>query len=87
MAGSAFFLIRANFGGPFTLNLLGEILLILNLGQLNSGLLLRILLLSFFSAAYRLILFRRVSQGKLVSGERGAGEYLSREHLFNISHC
>ena len=43
-----FLLIIANFGGPFTFNLLGEILLIIRLTQVNNILLLSICLLSFF---------------------------------------
>ena len=87
IVGMAFFLIRANFGGPFTLNLLGEILLILSLGQINQGLLVSILLLSFFSAAYRLILFRRVIQGRMSSSREGSHEYSSRELRFCLAHC
>lgn len=58
-----FFLIRANFGGPFTFNLLGEVALILSLSLTNLGALMSVILLSFFSAAYSLLLFRSVSQG------------------------
>merc|ERR1739845_110705 len=43
-----FLLCIANFGGPFTLNLLGEILLIINLRSINFILLILILLISFF---------------------------------------
>merc|ERR1711988_281613 len=52
-----FLLCIANFGGPFTLNLLGEILLIINLRSINFILLILILLISFFSATYRIILY------------------------------
>merc|ERR1712203_1123616 len=48
-----FILIVANFGGPFTYNLLGEVILILNL--------------SFFSAAYSLILYRSTNQGQITT--------------------
>jgi len=63
LLASFFFLIRANFGGPFTFNLLGEVSLILRLSLTNLGALLAVVFLSFFSAAYSLLLFRRVSQG------------------------
>lgn len=58
-----FILIVANFGGPFRYNLLGEIILILNLAQVSKLGLIIICLLSFFSAAYRLILYLRTQQG------------------------
>merc|ERR1712243_491427 len=57
-----FFLCIANFGGPFTYNLLAEIRLIINLRRLNFSLI-SILLISFFSAAYSLILYARTQQG------------------------
>merc|ERR1712212_1391198 len=60
-----FILIVANFGGPFTYNLLGEVILILNLSFISINRLLVILMLSFFSAAYRLILYSSTNQGQL----------------------
>ena len=53
----------ANFGGPFTYNLLAEVTLIINLRGVTSFSLIRIFLISFFSAAYRLILYARTQQG------------------------
>ena len=53
----------ANFGGPFTYNLLAEVTLIINLRRVTSFSLIRIFLISFFSAAYRLILYARTQQG------------------------
>merc|ERR1711862_809712 len=58
-----FMLCMANFGGPFTYNLLAEIVLIINLGGILYILLLRIFFISFFSAAYSLILYARIQQG------------------------
>ena len=58
-----FLLIVANFGGPFTYNLIGELFLILNLTQISPPLILSLVLLSFFSAAYSLILYSRTQQG------------------------
>ena len=58
-----FILCMANFGGPFTYNLLAEIVLIINLGGMLYILLLRIFFISFFSAAYSLILYARIQQG------------------------
>lgn len=58
-----FLLCISNFGGPFTYNLLAEITLIINLRGMIYFSLIRILLISFFSAAYRLILYARTQQG------------------------
>ena len=58
----------ANFGGPFTYNLLGEILLIVNLASLSLPIVLRAGVISFFSAAYRLILYSSTQQGLRVNG-------------------
>ena len=58
-----FLLCMANFGGPFTYNLLAEVTLIINLRRVINFSLIRILLISFFSAAYRLILYARTQQG------------------------
>ena len=60
-----FLLCMANFGGPFRLNLLGEIILIINLGWLNFFFLRFIFFISFFSAAYRLILYANLQQGQI----------------------
>lgn len=57
----------ANFGGPFTYNLLGEVILILNLSFISINSLLIILRLSFFSAAYSLILYSSTIQGQISS--------------------
>ena len=58
-----FILCIANFGGPFTYNLLSEILLIIGLSYINYINLFFILFISFFSAAYRLILYSNTQQG------------------------
>jgi len=59
-----FLLCIANFGGPFSLNLIGEIVLIINLRAMNFIFLFFILFISFFSAGYRLILYSRLQQGQ-----------------------
>jgi len=58
-----FLLCIANFGGPFTFNLLAEIILIINIVRLTTVLLISVVLVSLFSAAYRLILYSRTQQG------------------------
>ena len=58
-----FLLCIANFGGPFTYNLIAEVTLIINLRRIMNFSLISILIISFFSAAYRLILYASTQQG------------------------
>jgi len=81
-----FVLIVANFGGPFTYNLLGEILLILNLSSLTIYSLSVILFLSFFSAAYRLILYRSTNQGQTGNNNSVLIKVRFSEMIILISH-
>jgi len=81
-----FMLCIANFGGPFTYNLLGEILLIINLRSMNRYLLVRIILISFFSAAYSLILFSRTQQGTLINFSYSIRTIYIREIIVLFSH-
>lgn len=82
-----FILMVSNFGGPFTYNLLGEIALILNLYLLSSQSMLAILLLSFFSAAYRLILYRSTQQGQLSNTRKELNRLTVNEGIILMSHC
>lgn len=81
-----FVLIVANFGGPFTYNLLGEILLILNLSSLVINSLSAVLFLSFFSAAYRLILYRSTNQGQTGNNNSVLIKIRFSEMIILISH-
>lgn len=81
-----FLLCIANFGGPFTYNLLGEIILIINLSGMNVFLLLRILLISFFSAAYRLVLYSRTQQGRTFNSSHLISHISPRELIVLSSH-
>ena len=76
-----FILIVANFGGPFTYNLLGEVVLILNLSFISINSLTIILMLSFFSAAYRLILYSSTNQGQLRT-RTSLLNYLTKSEIF-----
>lgn len=58
-----FLLIVLNFGGPFTVNLLSEILLINALGRVSFFLLIWAGIMCFFSLAYNLILYASLNQG------------------------
>ena len=84
--GLMFFLIRANFGGPFSFNLLGEVILIASIARVNLSLIIRLLLLSFFSAAYSLVLYRSLCQGFDTLLIRGSQEFSSRELRVLIAH-
>ena len=70
-----FILCMANFGGPFSMNLLREVILIINMSSVSNFFFISVLLISFMSAAYRLILYASTQQGSLVSGV-----YLKRNH-------
>ena len=59
-----FLLIVRNFAGPFTLNLAGEIFLIINTMVCRNLFWVRIALLSFFSAGYSLLLYSSTQQGR-----------------------
>merc|ERR1711992_336742 len=67
-----FLLCIANFGGPFTYNLLGEILLIL--------------VISFFSATYRIILYSNLQQGINNNLIYNISNFYLRELLILFSH-
>jgi len=81
-----FTMIVANFGGPFTFNLLGEILLIVNLATITSFTLTVLCLLSFFSAAYRIILYRSTNQGQIKSFINFISPLKPQEMLIISSH-
>ena len=81
-----FLLCIANFGGPFTYNLLGEILLIVNLNSINSVLLINILIISFFSAAYRIILYSNLQQGVNNNLIFNMSNFFLRELLILFGH-
>ena len=76
----------ANFGGPFTLNLLGEILLIINLRTVNFVLLMIILLISFFSATYRIILYSNLQQGINNNLIFSLNLFIAREIIILVCH-
>lgn len=81
-----FLLCIANFGGPFTYNLLGEILVIINLNSIRSIILLLILIISFFSATYRIILYSNLQQGINNNLIYNILNFSLRELLILISH-
>jgi len=81
-----FLLCIANFGGPFTFNLLREIVLIINTGYTCQILLLPVGLISFFSAAYSLILYSRVYQGSVINSSYSIISITSRETIIRLAH-
>nr|QGX04669.1 NADH dehydrogenase subunit 4 [Undinula vulgaris] len=81
-----FMLCMANFGGPFTYNLISEIILIVNLNLLTSPLIVSVILISFFSAAYNLILYSNTQQGSLINSIHSFNMFNSRELIVLLSH-
>ena len=81
-----FILCIANFGGPFTYNLLGEILLIINLNSIRTIVLLLILVISFFSATYRIVLYSNLQQGINNNLIFNISNFFSRELLILSAH-
>jgi len=81
-----FLLCIANFGGPFTYNLLGEVVLIIRLTNINYYFLIFILIISFFSAAYRIILYSNLQQGVNNNLIFTINSFIIRETIILISH-
>jgi len=81
-----FLLCMANFGGPFTYNLLGEILLIINLNSIRSLILIIIMIISFFSATYSIILYSNLQQGTNNNLIYNISNFSLRELLILIAH-
>ena len=81
-----FLLVVGNFGGPFTLNLIGEILLISTRFILNIRFVLCICGLAFFSAAYRLLLYASRQQGTQLISTFPLNNLTLREHQLLYAH-
>jgi len=75
-----FLIIVSNFGGPFTYNLMGEILIILRISRSNKFIIISLLFLSLFSACYRIILYRSTQHGT------NSNIYISINNL-NFKEC
>lgn len=81
-----FLLLVRNFAGPFTLNLAGEILLIINIIRRRKIFWLRVSIISFFSAAYSLVIYSSTQQGVKVSARMLTVEPIIVEHQVIFSH-
>ena len=81
-----FLLIVRNFAGPFTLNLAGEIFLIINAMVCRNLFWVRIALISFFSAGYSLLLYSSTQQGRAVAGNILGLERNSLEQQVIFAH-
>merc|ERR1712228_403756 len=81
-----FLLCIANFGGPFTYNLLGEIILIIRLRDLSYYILIPVFIISFFSAAYSIILYSNLQQGVNNNLSLNIISYTVRESLVLSCH-
>nr|ALO76276.1 NADH deshydrogenase subunit 4 [Leucocelis sp. LEU01] len=75
-----------NMAAPPSLNLLGEIMLINSLVSWNSNLMLFLMLISFFSAAYSLYLYSYSQHGMLYSGMYSYCNGSVREYLLLFLH-
>ena len=81
-----FLLIVRNFAGPFTLNLAGEIFLIINTMVCRNLFWVRIAFISFFSAGYSLLLYSSTQQGRAVAGNILGLERISLEQQVIFAH-
>ena len=81
-----FLILTCNFGGPFSLNLLGEVILIIGISRIIKLILIAIIFLSFFSAAYRIILYSRTQQGQSYKSSNNISLIEIREVIILISH-
>lgn len=81
-----FIIIVLNFGGPFTLNLLREILIIQRLVPISKWVWVPILLVCFFSAAYNLNIYATTQQGLAYTGVFAFKSNSIRERLIILRH-
>lgn len=81
-----FIYIVANFRGPFSYNILGEILLILNISQINIIRITILCFLSFFSAAYSIILYSSTQHGIFSNLRQQIILFNFREIIVQFSH-
>lgn len=81
-----FILVVGNFGGPLTVNLVGEVSLIVGSMGASKGVGLMVAGLSFFSAAYSLILYAATQQGFATSSTGPLSLIRGRERLIIFSH-
>jgi len=81
-----FILIVINFAGPFTLNLLGEIYLILRVISFSRVMISLVRVISFFSAAYGIILYASTQQGNRGSLILNTYLFKSRDYLLILRH-
>ena len=76
----------SKFEDPFTYNLLRKGILILTLSFISINSLLIILMLSFFSAAYSLILYSSTNQGQIPNRNLSLISIAESEILILFSH-
>lgn len=82
-----FVLCIANFRGPFTYNLLSEVILVIRLRLVNWLFIIFVRFISFFSAAYRMILYSNMQQGINNNLIYFMKNFNFREILILFSHC
>nr|UOF70410.1 NADH dehydrogenase subunit 4 [Tropostreptus sigmatospinus] len=81
-----FLLVSSNMAAPMSLNLIGEISLLGCLLSYSAFMMLILVFLSFFSAAYCLYLYSSIQHGSLVKGTMPFYEMLMVEYLVLLLH-
>nr|NP_542491.1 NADH dehydrogenase subunit 4 [Thyropygus sp. DVL-2001]AAL18225.1 NADH dehydrogenase subunit 4 [Thyropygus sp. DVL-2001] len=81
-----FLLVSSNMAAPMSLNLIGEITLLGCLLSYSTFMMIVLVILSFFSAAYCLYLYSGVQHGSLIKGSMPFYEMLVVEYLVLLLH-
>nr|YP_010586441.1 NADH dehydrogenase subunit 4 [Oxyethira ecornuta]UZZ44242.1 NADH dehydrogenase subunit 4 [Oxyethira ecornuta] len=81
-----FLFLSSNMSAPLSLNLFGEIMLLVSILYLSTKFMLMIMLISFFSAAYSLYLFMYSQHGAYYSYILDYGSGLVREYYILFMH-
>lgn len=81
-----FLLVSSNMAAPLSLNLIGEISLLGCLLRYSSFIIIILVFLSFFSAAYCLYLYSSIQHGSLIKGSIPFNEILQVEYLTLLLH-
>nr|YP_010554680.1 NADH dehydrogenase subunit 4 [Hydropsyche rhomboana]UYO79313.1 NADH dehydrogenase subunit 4 [Hydropsyche rhomboana] len=81
-----FLLLSSNMAAPPSMNLFGEISLLVSIISWSSVSMIFLMLISFFSAAYSLYVFSFSQHGKIFKGMFNLGSISLREYLLMIAH-
>nr|YP_010586272.1 NADH dehydrogenase subunit 4 [Ceratopsyche fukienensis]UZZ44034.1 NADH dehydrogenase subunit 4 [Ceratopsyche fukienensis] len=81
-----FLLLSSNMAAPPSLNLFGEISLLMSIISWSSISMIALMIISFFSAAYSLYLFSFSQHGKILKGMFNLKSVLVREYMLMMIH-